>query len=191
MNRRALIATVVLLLGAAAAFGGAAALGWARVGFQAPLRGSVPVQVNGSDLLPVLSPLALLALASVAAVLATGGWVRRLLGALLVVAAVPTGLGVARVTDQSRLVGAAVSAGGRADRAVADGTVTLLPAGPVLTVIGAVLLAGAGVALVLWGHRMPRMGSRYRTPAARASRPEELWERIDAGEDPTAQGDPR
>jgi uncharacterized membrane protein (TIGR02234 family) len=191
VKRGALPAAVALLIAAAAALGGAAALGWARVGFQAPLRGSVPVRVTGSDLVPVLGPLALLAVASVAAVLATGGWARRLLGVLLAGAAVPAALGVARVSDQSRLVAAAVSAAGRADRAVPDGTVAVLAAGPVLATAGVVLLAGAGALLVLRGHRMPRMGSRYRAPAARASRPRELWERIDAGEDPTAQGDPR
>ena len=60
-----------------------------------------------------------------------------------------------------------------------------------LAFAGVVLLAGAGALLVLRGHHMPRMGSRYRAPAARASGPQELWERIDAGEDPTARGDPR
>jgi hypothetical protein len=47
--------------------------------------------------------------------------------------------------------------------------------------------------LMLCGHRMPRMGRRYRVPADRASVPQErqLWERIDAGEDPTVPDDPR
>ncbi|MGH3884139.1 MAG: Trp biosynthesis-associated membrane protein, partial [Pseudonocardiaceae bacterium] len=88
-SRRALAATVVLLIAASAALGGAAMLGWARVGFHVPLRGIVEVRVDGSDAMPVLSALAVFALAAVAAVLATGGWVRWLLGALLLVAAVP------------------------------------------------------------------------------------------------------
>ena len=74
-----------------------------------------------------------------------------------------------------------------------DGTVAVLPAGPVLAATGAVLLAGAGVLLLLWGHRMPRLGARYRTPGARPAiaSEQQMWERIDAGEDPTVPGDPR
>ncbi|MGH3907903.1 MAG: Trp biosynthesis-associated membrane protein [Pseudonocardiaceae bacterium] len=193
VSRRALLVTVVLLIGAAAALGGSAALGWARAGFQVPLRGTVTVQMDGTDLAPALGPLALLALAAVAAVLATGGWARRLFGALLLLVAVPPAIGVIRVADEGRLVGIAVSVGQLPARSVPDGTVTVLPAGPALAGLGAGLLAAAGVALVLRGHRMPRMGRRYRAPTAPPAIPEDqgLWERIDAGEDPTAPGDPR
>jgi hypothetical protein len=47
--------------------------------------------------------------------------------------------------------------------------------------------------LVLLEHRMPRMGRRYRAPVPRPAAPQEqqLWERIDAGEDPTVPDDPR
>lgn len=193
MSRRALLVTVVLLIGAAAALGGSAALGWARVGFEVPLRGTVTVQVDGADLAPALGPLALLALAAVAAVLATGGWARRLFGVLLLFVAVPPAMGVVRVADEGRLVEIAVSVDQLPARSVPDGTVTVLPAGPALAGLGAVLLAAAGAALVLRGHRMPRMGRRYRAPTAPPAVPrdQELWERIDAGEDPTAPGDPR
>ncbi len=187
------MASVLLLIAAAAALGGAAALGWARVGFQVPLRGIVTVRVAGSDLLPALGPLALLALAAVAAVLSTGGWTRRVLGAVLLGAAIPPAVGVAWVADERRLVQTAVTAGGLPARSVPDGTVTVLLAGPALATAGAVLLTGTGAVLVLRGHRMPRMGRRYSAPTARTSEPQdlELWERIDAGEDPTASGDPR
>lgn len=214
MSRRALLAAVLLLIAAAAALGGAAALDWAQIGFSAPLRGTVPVRVTGSDLIPVLGPLALLALAAVAAVLATGGWARPLLGALLLIAAGPPGWAVLRVTDQDRLVRVAEAPA----RAVPDGTVAVFAAGPTLAVAGTALLAAAGVLVLLRGSRMPRMGRRYRAPTAhsptapsaaaspaaaspaatRAAMPGgehsgslELWERIDAGEDPTASGDPR
>lgn len=203
-SRRALLTAVALLIVAAAALGGAAALSWGQVGFQVPLRGTVAVRVEGSDLLPALGPLALLALAAVAAVLATGGWARRVLGALLLVVALPPALAVVRAPDRARLADAAASAGELPARSVPDGTVALFTVGPGLAAAGAVLLAGAGVALVLRGHRMPRMGRRYRagtsagtsagTLAGAESRPgpdRQLWERIDAGEDPTAPGDPR
>ena len=172
-------------------------LGWAQVGFQVPLRGIVEVQVDGSEVLPALAPLALLALAAVAAVLATGGWARWLLGALLLVAAVPLAVGVLRVADEGWLTGAAVSAARSPARSVLAGTATVLPAGPGFAAGGAVLLAAAGVALVARGHRMPRLGRRYQAPTVGPSgSPEDaqdgqLWERMDAGEDPTASGHPR
>ena len=183
----------MLLTAASAALGSAAMLGWARLGFQVPLRGVVEVQVDGSEVLPVLAPLAVLALAAVAAVLATGGWARWLLGALLLVAAVLPAVGALRVTDGSWLTEAAVSAAGLPARSVPAGTATVLPVGPGLAAGGAALLAAAGVALVVRGHRMPRLGRRYQAPTVRpsGSPDERLWERMDAGEDPTASGHPR
>jgi uncharacterized membrane protein (TIGR02234 family) len=192
-SRGALAVTIVLLITASAALGSAAMLGWARVGFQVPLRGIVEVRVDGSEVLPVLTPLAVLALAAVAAVLATGGWARWLLGALLLVAAVPPVLGVLRVTDGSGLTGAAVA--GLPARSVPAGTDMVLPVGPGFAAGGAMLLAAGGVALVVRGHRMPRLGRRYQVPRTvrSAESPDErlLWERMDVGEDPTASGHPR
>jgi hypothetical protein len=167
-------------------FGGAAVLGWAQVDVQAPLRGIVQVRVDGSAVLPVLGPLAVLALAAVAAVLATGGWARWLLGVLLLVAAVPPIVAVVRVADGRWLTGAAMSP---------VGTTTVLFAGPALAAGGALLVAAAGVALVARSHRMPRLGRRYQAPTARPNGqllPDgRFWERMDAGEDPTAPGHPR
>lgn len=184
-----------MLITASAALGSAAMLGWARVGFQVPLRGIVEVRVDGSEVLPVLTPLAVLALAAVAAVLATGGCARWLLGALLLVAAVPPVLGVLRMTDDSGLTGAAVAVAGLPARSVPAGTATVLPVGPGFAAVGAMLLAASGVALVLRGHRMPRLGRKYQVPRTvrSAESPDErlLWERMDVGEDPTASGHPR
>ncbi len=192
-GRRALGATVLLLVAAAAALGSAAALPWARAAFRVPLRGIVPVEVDGAALVPVLGPLALLALAAVAAVLATVGWVRQVLGLLVVLAAVPVARGAVSVRDPGGVVEA--GAGELPARAEPTGDVVVLAAGPVLAVLGAVLLATAGVALALGGRRMPGLGSRYRAPAARRVAPagpadpdRRWWDALDAGEDPT---DPR
>ncbi len=167
-------------------------LGWAQVDVQVPLRGIVPVRVTGSAVLPALAPLALLALASIAAVLATGGRARWLLGAVLLVAAVPPAIAALRVTDGHGLTGAALAVAGLPARSVPVGAVTVLVAGPALAAGGAALLAAAGVALVGWGHRMPRLGRRYQVPTAQPNGqlpPDgRFWERMDAGEDPTAPG---
>lgn len=194
-SRTALVATSAVLVAASAALGGSAALGWAQIDLQTPLRGIVQLRLSGSVVLSALGPLAVLALAAVAAALASGGWVRRLLGVLLLGAAVPPVVAVLRVLDGAWLTGAAMSAADRPARSVPVGTATVLLAGPGLAGVGAVLLAVAGVALVVRGHRMPRLGRRYQAPAARLSqRPPtqgRFWERLDAGEDPTAPGHPR
>jgi hypothetical protein len=186
----ALAVTSGLLIAASASLAGAAMLGWAQVGVQVPLRGIVPVRVAGSAVLPALAPLALLALASIAAVLATGGRARWLLGAVLLIAAVPPAIAALRVTDG--LTGAALAVAGLPARSVPVGSVTVLVAGPTLAAGGAALLATAGVALVVWGHRMPRLGHRYQVPTAQPNGqlpPDgRFWERMDAGEDPTAPG---
>jgi hypothetical protein len=189
------VATIVLLIAASAVLGGAAMLEWAQVDVQVPLRGIVHVWVDGSAVLPALGPLALLALAAVAAVLATGGWVRWLLGALLLVAAVPPTIVVLQVADGRWLTSTAMSAAELPARSVPVGTATVLFAGPTLATAGAALLAAAGIALVVRGHRMPRLGRRYQAPTGRphgqvlSDGP--FWERMDAGEDPTASGHPR
>jgi Tryptophan-associated transmembrane protein (Trp_oprn_chp) len=194
--RRVLLATIVALIAASAALGGAAALGWAQIAVQTPLRGTVGVRLAGSDVLPALGPLAGVALAAVAAVLATGGRVRWLLGALLLGAAVPPTVAALHVFDARWLTGVAMSAAQRPARSVPVGAATALFAGPVLAAAGAALLAAAGVALIGWGHRMPRLGRRYQSPIARSDgrvHPDDgqFWERMDAGEDPTSPGHPR
>ncbi|MGH3824541.1 MAG: Trp biosynthesis-associated membrane protein [Pseudonocardiaceae bacterium] len=195
VSRWALAVTIAALVVASAVLGGAAALGWAQIDVQAPLLGTVQQRLTGSAVLPALGPLAVLALAAVAAVLASSGRVRWLLGAVLLGAAVLPTIAVLRVLDGRWLTGAAMAATDRPARSVPVGTATVLVAGPALTVAGGVLLAVAGVALVVRGHRMPRLGRRYEAPAARrdGQLPPDgrFWERLDAGEDPTASGHPR
>ncbi|MGH3769796.1 MAG: Trp biosynthesis-associated membrane protein [Pseudonocardiaceae bacterium] len=193
-SRGALAATIAALIVASAMLGGAATLGWAQLDVRVPLRGIVQVRVNGSAVLPVLGPLAALALAAVAAALATAGWARWLLGAVLLAAAVPLVVAVSRVAGGRWLPGVAMSAADLPARSVPLATAVLF-AGPVLAVGGALLLAAAGVALGARGHRMPRLGRRYQAPTARScgdAPPDgRFWERMDSGEDPTASGYPR
>ncbi|MGH3928472.1 MAG: Trp biosynthesis-associated membrane protein, partial [Pseudonocardiaceae bacterium] len=90
------------------------------------------------------------------------------------------------------LIAAATVVGELPARSVPDGTVTLLFWGPALASAAAMLIAAAGTVLVLRGHRMPQLGRRYRAPTVLVpTTHHELWERIDAGEDPTVSGDPR
>ncbi|MBV9011734.1 MAG: Trp biosynthesis-associated membrane protein [Pseudonocardiales bacterium] len=196
--RRALAATIVLLIVAAAMLSAAAALGWAQLDLQVPLRGVVQVRLKGSAVLPALVPLALFALAAVAAALATPGRVRWLLGVVLLAAAVPPGVAGLRAAGGHWLTGVASSALELSARSVPVGMATVLWAGPALAVGGAGMLAAAGLTLGLRGHRMPRLARRYQAPTGRPRGthpqlpPEKgFWERMDAGEDPTASGYPR
>jgi Tryptophan-associated transmembrane protein (Trp_oprn_chp) len=208
--RRALAATIVLLIAASAMLSAAAMLGWAQLDLQVPLRGIVQVQVKGSAVLPALVPLALFAVAAVAAAVATPRRARWLLGAVLLAAAVPpavaglraAGLGAAGghwLTGglTGGLTGAAMSALELPARSAPVGMATVLWVGPALAVGGAGMLAAAGVALGVRGHRMPQLARRYRAPTARPNGPPHVhpekgfWERMDAGEDPTASGYPR
>lgn len=195
LSRKALVVAIASLIAASAALGGSAALGWAQINIQAPLRGIVPVRLTGSMVLSALGPVAVLALAAVAAVAASSGWVRWLLGVLLLGVAVLLTMALLRVLDDRWLLNAAMAATDRPARSVPVGTATVLFAGPAVAGAGAGLLAVAGVALLVRGHRMPRMGRHYQVPTAR---PDEklfpdgrFWERMDAGEDPTAPGHPR
>jgi hypothetical protein len=155
--KRLLWIVIVLLLGAAAALWGSSRMTWST-------------GVLGADRVPALVPLALLALAAIAGILATSGWPRRLIGVLLALAGVAAGFSAldgAFDQGQSTAVG-------------------LLARG--LALLGGIVLIGAGGLLVRVGHRMPRLGANYQTPAAAkgAETPDkELWRALSEGNDPT------
>lgn len=209
---------LTLALGAAGAGLALLALrqNWAHVITRAPAplpTSSVPVR--GQDLVPVAGALAVAGLATLAAVIATRGIARRLVGALLMV----LGLVVA-VTGARPFSAAAVLAAGRttalsqAGSATAGGTsgvssgnvpgaasavtsathvvmVSFPWRGAVLA--GALAVVAAGV-LVAWrGARWPVMSSRYERPGGDESRQAadsaSAWESLSRGLDPTETGD--
>ncbi|SHF32007.1 Trp biosynthesis-associated membrane protein [Streptoalloteichus hindustanus] len=185
-GRRPLWVVVLLLVLAAGALWGSSRLAWLAEVVERP-GGGVGVTVReGADHNPALVPLALLALAAIAAAVATGGWARRVLGALLVVVAGAalwlTVLQPGPGSGWSDHLGAQQVAKVRDADAQRPWAMALAGAG------GGLVLA-AGVLLVLRGHRMPRMGEKYRTPSA-STRPVDpqrrMWDALDAGDDPTA-----
>lgn len=147
-QRRPLWIVTALLLGASAALWGSSRLPWA---------GDAPA---------ALVPLALLALAGIAGVLATSGWARRAVGVVIV------------------LAGVAASWTG-VDGGFGHGFWARLVA-----LLAALALVVAGVVLVRSGHRMPKLGGSYQTPAAaRGSETpdKELWRALSEGQDPTVE----
>lgn len=193
-GRRLLGVAALLLAAASAALGAAAVLGWSRQVFDVPLRGAVPVAVDGAAVAPALGPLALVALAAIAALLAVGGQPRRVLGLLvLAAAALPAWWALGALLGWIDLAADAERSADLAPRATPRRSPAVQPAGPGAAVVAALLLAAAGLVLVARGHRMPRLGARFRAPAARRAatpdgapdRERELWDSLDAGEDPT------
>ncbi|MET8084338.1 Trp biosynthesis-associated membrane protein [Micromonospora sp. NPDC005237] len=138
---------------------------------------------SGAALLPWLPALALVTLAGGGAVLATRGWVRRLLGVLLGV------------------LGLAVAAGGGYGL-VADLDGVVSRQWPALCLLGGLLAAVGGGWTALRGGVWPAMGARYERPTRTVTesapttgappgrmagrRTTEAWDALDRGEDPTA-----
>jgi O-antigen ligase len=142
---------VVLLLLGAAALWGASGITW-----------DASADRTGADVVPALTPLALLCLAAIAAVVALGGWVRRVLGVVVL------------------LAGAAAAFQGLD----ADGPAT----GRGLVLLAALSVVAAGVLLVVRGSAMPRLGGGYQTPGAvkkNADPERDLWHALERGDDPT------
>lgn len=111
--------------------------------------------------LPGAAPMAAVLLAGVPAVLATRGWGRRVVGALLVAAAVA--LGWISIDSASRPVGLGI--------------------GLVSSTLG---IIGGG--LVLARVRSPRLGARYDAPGVRSSAgspDQRMWSQLSSGGDPT------
>jgi uncharacterized membrane protein (TIGR02234 family) len=191
---------LVLLLGVAGA--GLVFLatrqGWAHVHSAAPkpLPSSV-VTETGQDLVPAAGALAVAALASLAAVLATRRVLRRIAGVVLagfgagIAAAVGTGITTANVMAAASAGGAGSGGGGGAGGSVGAGSVTAgstsgsssaLVAGfpgrvvfagfpwHVVALAGAVTLIAAGVLVVWRAERLPVMSSRFDAQAPTGAR---------------------
>lgn len=169
MNAKRPLWIVCLLLAlSASALWGSSRLSWGEdyrsqsPSFDIDAYESVPVV--GADMLPALVPLALFALAAIAAVIALGGLARRVVGGL--VAALGLVPPLIALAERPLLWGHA------------------------LGVTGGALMVAAGTLLVVRGHRMPRLGSKYRTPKAANESTEsepDLWRALSEGDDPTAR----
>lgn len=110
--------------------------------------------------------LTVVAAAGVGAVLALGGVARRVLGGVLVL------VGVAAVV-------------------LSFVDAELFGIGPVLGLLGGVLITVAGGLLVWRGASLPRLGAKYSAPSAQRASQEgdgDLWKALSDGEDPTVGG---
>lgn len=177
---------MLLTLGAAVLLWAASSLDWLEQRYQTSFAREDTQIVDGAQLHPELVPIALAALAAVAAVLATGGWLRRVVGILVVLAGAVLGW---RAAD-----GFTFDAGpyeGVPEGATPIGTADFQVLGPVLVAVAAVLLLAAGVLVVFRAGRMPAMGAKYSAPGTAKERVKDpdrqMWDDLDEGWDPTEQ----
>ncbi|WP_410609683.1 Trp biosynthesis-associated membrane protein [Amycolatopsis sp. lyj-109] len=166
--------TVTALLLGALALWGASRLTWFAEFRDGGVRGTVLYRETGEQRASALVPLALLALAGVAGLVATGGWARRVLGVVLALAGLAAiWIGVAGV----RFSG------------YADGLpVTQMLLGRALAVVAGILVAAGGLAAVKGAGRATRLGAKYAAPATRKKVRDpdvQLWDALSEGEDPT------
>ena len=161
---RALAAACGGLVVAAGLLWGASALAWVVPG-QPPDGAGAP----GAGTAPsALTGVALLALAGVAALVATSGMPRRVVGGLLGVVG-----GVVVVATAAAVLAVSVAVG----------------VGPLLAVCGGLLLAVVGCAVLLREPQLRRLSARYAapgSPAAHADPDRAAWAALDEGRDPTS-----
>jgi uncharacterized membrane protein (TIGR02234 family) len=175
----------LLLVVAAAVLWGASRLTWVSQVVES-VTGPRTSTADGAGAEPILVPWALLCLAAVGGLVATAGWGRRVVGTLVAVAglwAVLRGAtGLVAPTAYALPVG--VRPGDRPLPAEA------VASGPLLAVLGGLLMLAAGLLTVRWAAVLPRMGARYDAPGERRPPPADpdraLWEALDEGADPTA-----
>jgi uncharacterized membrane protein (TIGR02234 family) len=197
VNRRYPLGPIAAVAIAAVLLWISSRLTWVRVTSADGLGVPHTTRLGGGSWFGALVPLALVLLASVAALFATRGGARQAVGVVIAL------VGAATAVPALALLGHAKGAAGKA-RSLADlpgrAVVTALHTAtfpPVLTVIGALLAVGAGA----WLARRPSaagLSGKYDKPAARRAEAVQrmsdnsaqmservLWDAFDAGEDPT------
>ena len=164
---------------------------WAQAVFTPPkpLTPQV-IDVSGTDLVPLAGALAVAALASLAAVIATRGVLRQAAGVLLALFGAGAGAAVTTTVTAASVVSVAASHVGSPESAAVSGTAGSTTSGSsggapvvvagaaghavmngtpwrVAVLAGALLVFGAGLATVLRGSRWPVMSARYDLPERR------------------------
>jgi len=155
-----------------------------------PLPASVQT-ITVADVRPATTALAVAALASMLAVLATRSAARRIVG--VVAAGLAAGLVAAAVSavGAAQLVAAAGRGGTRGGGGLSGLPAHLIFVGDgwrAVLLAGALLVLAAGLLVVLRAGRLPAMSARYdrHAPGRSGDRQVALWDALSAGVDPTS-----
>ncbi|MGV9411460.1 TIGR02234 family membrane protein [Nocardia sp. NPDC003693] len=207
------IGAVVLLTLAAILLWASSRMTWVSLEVTSELGEPRTIDLDGGTWFGALTPLALVLVATIAAVFAARGWVRRALGAVVaVLAAVAAVPAYAVIQGEGRTAERAAQLAGLRDWEHAGSVQTgTLPA--VLTLLGAVAAFAAGVLLARMPAESAQLSGKYDNPVFRKSEAAErvaehraetraaestsqdpadatlsgrvLWDALDAGTDPT------
>lgn len=177
------------LLGAFGAIAGAAHP-WIRATSTVPGLPTIHASATGADLAPLASALGVVVLGAFGAVVATRGWVRRSLGAAVLVASVVIFVSAVHPGGATDVLMSGLSAKGWPG----GGYRTSTEVWRWLVLVCSVATALAGAATTRYGDQWAVMGSRYDAPRATLASPEkpaeeltetDVWQAIDQGRDPT------
>ena len=164
---------------------------WAKV-VEHTGAGTVPLtqSLSGQALSGVTAGLGWAALAGLAALFATRGWVRSVVGALLVVFGAGIAYASAGAVTHAHVLSVAADKSNFAK--LGSGVTVSTNFIWMGSALGGLLLIAAGALTVVRGRRWPGMSARYDrgdaapAPAAvAADDPNALWKSLDRGEDPT------
>ncbi|GAA1732939.1 Trp biosynthesis-associated membrane protein [Aeromicrobium alkaliterrae] len=178
------------VLGILAAGGGAFAAGrrtWVTTTLGDGQGAGATILTRGTDVSPLVPGLAVVVVAAALAVLASSGWFRRVVGALVLVASI--GGIIATRTSPDGVVDAAVEESVAFGQGVAVTSVT--HQGPWLAAAAFAVAALLSLLVIRYGSAWPAMSSRYdaptsgRAPVAAEADGADLWKAMDAGVDPT------
>ncbi|WP_431957933.1 TIGR02234 family membrane protein [Nocardia lijiangensis] len=202
-GRKYPVGAIVLLALAAALMWGSSRLTWVTVSSSDGLTEPRTDELNGGVWFGALTPLALVLLAAIAALLATRGWLRRMVGVLVaLVAAVTAVPAFALLTGQGATEERAAALAELPGRATVT-EVTTAPLPAVLTLVAALAAFTAGVLLARMPRESGRLSGKYDSPVVRREAATEevtkqraadtsgqlservLWDALDAGTDPT------
>ncbi|WP_083864770.1 TIGR02234 family membrane protein [Nocardia brevicatena] len=198
------VVPLVLLAVAAAALWGSSRLTWVTVTSADGLTEPRTDEIDGGVWFGALTPLALMLLAAVAAVLGTRGWPRRVVGVIIAMAAAITAVPpLALLNGSGATAERAAALAELPGRAAVQEVVT--STGPaLLAMVGAVAAFLAGVLLARMPERTTRLSGKYDNPVFRRAAATDLvtkrhsgaptaepvservlWDALDAGTDPT------
>lgn len=201
--RRYPVGPVLLLAVAAGLMWLSSRMTWVTITSEDGLTEPRTDELNGGVWFGALTPLALVLLAAVAAVLATRGWLRRLLGVLVaLVAAVTAVPAFALLTNSGDPGKRGATLAELPGRATVTAVQTAAPPA-VLTLLAALAAFAAGVLLARMPRESAELSGRYDAPAVRREAASAevdrarsgsgaeltervLWDALDAGDDPTA-----